>query len=131
MVVGTESQSSTREMAPQPPISAVADERGLQGTPVLEPSHVEQHIDLVKWSKRDDVKQAWNALADREGLDRDAFDKATWAFLGFVLGRNFDLVISMSKAREYGWMGYRDTWGSLKDVFEQMKAAGALPKGSV
>ncbi|EMD96809.1 hypothetical protein COCC4DRAFT_142056 [Bipolaris maydis ATCC 48331] len=131
MVVGSESQSSTREMAPQPPISEVADERGLQGTPVLEPSHVEQHIDLVKWSKRDDVKQAWNALADREGLDKDAFDKATWAFLGFVLGRNFDLVISMSKAREYGWTGYRDTWGSLKDVFEQMKAAGALPKGSV
>jgi nucleoside-diphosphate-sugar epimerase len=128
MVVGTDDQSSSMDMAPQPPISEEADPIGLQGTPVLEPNRVEQHIDLVKWSQREDVKQAWNALAEREGLAKDAFDKATWAFLGFVLGRNFDLVISMSKARECGWTGYRDTWDSLKTVFEQMRAAYVLPK---
>jgi nucleoside-diphosphate-sugar epimerase len=127
-VVGSEDMSSTMDMAPQPPISVVADEIGVQGTPVLEKNVVEQHVDLVKWSQRDDVKAAWERLAQREGLDRGAFDKATWAFLGFVLGRKFDLVISMSKARECGWTGYRDTWESLRDVFEQMKRAGYLPK---
>jgi len=116
------------EMAPQPPISVVADEIGIQGTPALEKNVVEQHVDLVKWSQRADVKAAWERLAEREGLDKSSFDKATWAFTGFALGRNFDLVISMSKAREFGWTGYRDTWASLRDVFEQMRGAGYLPK---
>lgn len=128
MVTGTNDQSSVTDMAPKPPVSTEADALGLQDTPALQPSKVEQHIDLVKWSQRDDVKQTWNAIAEREGLDKAIFDKATWGFLGFVLGRNFDLVISMSKAREFGWTGYRDTWASLKEVFEEMKAAGVLPK---
>jgi hypothetical protein len=66
---------------------------------------VEQRIDLVKRSQRDDVKKAWEQLAAREGLEKDAFHKATWAFLGFVLGRNYDIVVSMSKARKLGWTG--------------------------
>ena len=119
---------STMDMAPEPPISVVANEIGIQKTPVLRKSVVEQQIDLVKWSQRADVKSAWESFAERKGLDKEIFDKATWAFLGFVLGRSFDLVISMSKARECGWTGYRDTWASLKDVFEQMKGAGVLPK---
>jgi hypothetical protein len=120
--------SSTMDMAPQPPISVSAAELGLEGTPVLQPNKVEQHIDLVKWSQRSDVKQAWEKIAEREGLDKESFDKATWAFLGFVLGRKFDLVISMSKAREAGWTGYRDTWHSLEGVFDEMRKAGVLPK---
>ena len=32
-------------------------------------------------------------------------EKATRGFLGFVLGRNYDLVIDISKARKLGWMG--------------------------
>lgn len=128
-VVGTNTPaSSTMDMAPRPPISLQADAIGVEGTPVLHPNKVEQHIDLVQWSQRADVQQAWHALAEREGLDKTAFDKATWSFLGFVLGRNFDLVISMSKARECGWMGYSDTWASLKHVFEQMEDARVLPR---
>ncbi|KAF1839617.1 hypothetical protein BDW02DRAFT_635501 [Decorospora gaudefroyi] len=120
--------SSSMDMAPQPPVSAEAETLGLVGTPALEPNVVEQHIDLVKWSQRSDVKEAWGRVAEREGLDKESFGKATWGFLGFVLGREFDLVISMSKAREAGWTGYRDTWASLKGVFEEMREAGVLPK---
>lgn len=47
----------------------------------------------------------WKKLQARDELEKDAFDKATWGFLGFVLGRNFNIVISMSKARKYGWTG--------------------------
>ncbi|EFQ25650.1 NAD dependent epimerase/dehydratase [Colletotrichum graminicola] len=63
-----------------------------------------------------------------EGLERDAFDKATWSYLGFVLGRNFDLVISMSKAREMGWTGWADTWQSLQDFFGQLETEKILPR---
>ncbi|CAE7210415.1 hypothetical protein PTNB73_09168 [Pyrenophora teres f. teres] len=121
--------ASSVDMAPQPPVSVQAAELGLQGTAAVQDGNkVEQHINLVKWAEKGDVREAWERVAQREGLDKTAFDKATWPFLGFVLGRNFDLVISMSKARECGWKGYRDTWGSLRDVFDEMRGAGVLPK---
>lgn len=126
LVSGTESSESA--LAPVPPVSVLKERIGLVGTPVLEQSKVEQRIDLIKWAQRSDVKQAWGKIAKRDGLDESIFDKATWDFLGFVLGRNFDLVISMSKAREAGWTGYRDTWGSLKEVFDEMRENGVIPK---
>jgi nucleoside-diphosphate-sugar epimerase len=127
-LVGSKDHSSTSPLAPNPPISTQASSLGLEGTSAVQQSRVEQHIDLIAWSQRQDVKDTWNQIAQREGLEKDIFDKATWDFLGFVLGRNYDLMISMSKAREAGWTGYRDTWGSLEDVFEEMKGAGVLPK---
>ena len=91
------------ELAEEPPISTFAKESGMIGK--TEQNKVEQRINLVNWSQRKDVKAAWDRLAEREGLEKEAFEKATWSFLGFVLGRNFDLVISMSKARKFGWNG--------------------------
>lgn len=121
-------QSSDVPLAKKPPITVQADELGLRGHDITKQSHVEQQIDLVKWSQRDDVKTAWAKVAEREGLDKSAFEKATWGFLGFVLGRNFDLVISMSKARKLGWAGYRDSWESLEGVFRELEEGGVLPK---
>lgn len=116
------------DMDPHPPISVLASEAGLVGSSALEQSHVEARIDLVKWSQRDDVKKAWEALAEREGLEKDGFEKATWGFLGFVFGRNFDLVISMSKARKIGWTGYLDTWEAIESVFEELEEAKVLAR---
>ncbi|SPQ19186.1 2c328a9d-3154-4131-bf54-d8c66fa1b544 [Thermothielavioides terrestris] len=109
-----------------PPLSVFAEEAGLVGR--VRPSALEQRVSLVKWSQRDDVKKAWARLAEREGLQKDAFEKATWAFIDFVLGRNYDIVSSMSKAREAGWTGYEDTWKSFSDVFGELEAANVLPK---
>jgi nucleoside-diphosphate-sugar epimerase len=120
--------SSKTELAPQPPISALASTIGLEGTPALEQNSVEQHIDLTKWSERSDVKEAWLRVAKREALQQDAFEKATWDFLGFVLGRNYDLVFSMSKARKAGFTGYVDTWESLEGVFDKLKEEKIMPK---
>ncbi|KAK3694203.1 hypothetical protein B0T22DRAFT_451911 [Podospora appendiculata] len=121
-----ESELADRTTLDTPPLSLVANEIGLEGK-VL-PSRVEQRISLVKWSQADEVKQAWSRLAKREGLQEEAMEKATWAFLDFVLGRSFDIVISMSKSREMGWTGYYDTWQSLSDVFGELEAAKVLPK---
>ncbi|KAF1977053.1 NAD(P)-binding protein [Bimuria novae-zelandiae CBS 107.79] len=123
-------EASVSDLAEKPPVEVQADELGLRGHEVTRQSKVEQQVDLVNWSQRDDVKAAWERLADREKLDKSAFEKATWGFLGFVLGRNFDLVISMSKARKYGWTGYQDTWDSFESVFEDLEASGVLPKKS-
>ncbi|KZL74306.1 NAD dependent epimerase dehydratase family protein [Colletotrichum tofieldiae] len=118
--------ASSTDLNEKPPISLLAEQSGLAGK--IKPSKLEQRIDLVKWSQQKEVKKAWDKLAEREGLEKDAFEKATWDFLGFVLGRDFDLVISMSKARGMGWTGYTDTWLSFQATFRQLEAEKLLPK---
>lgn len=61
-------------------------------------------------------------------MEKDSFSNATWSFLDFVLGRNFDLVISMSKARKLGWTGYIDSYEALETTFNDLEAANVLPK---
>ncbi|KAL8674759.1 MAG: hypothetical protein Q9168_000843 [Polycauliona sp. 1 TL-2023] len=117
---------SVVDLAPEPPMAEAAAERGLQGK--VAPGKVEQRIDLVKWSQRSDVKKAWEQLAAREGLEKTAFEKATWGFLGFVLGRNYNIVLSMSKARRLGWNGYIDTWDSLSESFDELEMEKILPR---
>jgi len=114
------------KLAPSPPASVTAAENGLVG--YYKQSIVEMRIDLEKWAKRDDVKAAWQKVATREGLSEDAFEKATLGFLNFVLGRNFDIVISMTKARKAGWTGYVDTWEAFENVFARYEELKMLPK---
>lgn len=121
-----EDGSVTRLME-NPPLSEFAAERGLKGTKSAQQSRVEQKIDLIKWSQRSDVKAAWDRLAKREQLDHDAFEKATWGFLGFVFGRAYNIVISMNKARKAGWTGHQDTWDSLSDAFDELVGEKVLP----
>ncbi|KAL2147108.1 hypothetical protein VTI28DRAFT_538 [Corynascus sepedonium] len=114
------------ELGATPPISVAAEEAGLVGR--VKGSALDQTVSLAKWSQKEEVRAAWERLAAREGLQRDAFDKATWEFVDFVLGRDYDIVQSMSKAREIGWTGYQDTWKAFSDVFGELEAARVLPK---
>ena len=57
----------------------------------------------------------------KKGLEKDGLEKATWDFLGFVLRRNYNLVIGMGKAREFGWTGYNNTWGAFEEAFERLE----------
>ncbi|KAL2153816.1 hypothetical protein VTH82DRAFT_2491 [Thermothelomyces myriococcoides] len=114
------------QLVDPPPVSIAAKEAGLVGR--VKPSTLEQTVNLAKWSQREDVRRVWDRLAEREGLQKDAFDQATWAFVDFVLGRDYDIVQSMSKARDAGWTGYQDTWKAFSDVFGELEAARILPK---
>ena len=107
----------------------------------------------MKWSERDDVKNAWDKLASRHSLEKDTSEKATWGFLDFVLGQDYYIVISISKARKFGWTGYVshsftfdvpgselnvrntnelysyvDTWDSLTDCLDELEQDKVLPK---
>ncbi|KAK4144951.1 NAD(P)-binding domain protein [Dichotomopilus funicola] len=122
------SLAQSKQLHTPPPISVAVEEAGLVGTTVgQEPSVLSQRVNLVKWSQQTEVKDAWGRLAEREGLQREAFEQATWGFVDFVLGREYDIVQSMSKAREAGWMGYEDTWKSFEDVFDELEAAKVIP----
>ena len=123
--VNVPDSESVMKLAPRPPLADMAVELGLEHR--VEQSVVEQKIDLVKWSQREDVQDAWKKLAERDGLEKDAFEKATWGFLGFVLGRNYGLVISMSKARRFGWTGYVDSWDALSECLDELEQEKMLP----
>ncbi|EWZ27944.1 uncharacterized protein FOBCDRAFT_241462 [Fusarium oxysporum Fo47] len=120
------SLASTKDLNPTPLISLFEKQSGLKG--LTKRGKIDQSIDLVKWSQQTDVKQAWKELSKRDGLDENALEKATWGFLGFVWGRNYDLIMSMSKARRFGWSEYLDTWESLCKTFDQLEATKVLPR---
>lgn len=106
----------------------MASQIGLEGTAAVKPSTLDQRIKLSEWSKDDKVKKVWDDIATREGLDQKAFDNATWAFLDFVLGRSYDLVLNMTEARKLGFEGFVDTWEAFDETFTELEEAGVLPK---
>ncbi|OBT76710.1 hypothetical protein VF21_03921 [Pseudogymnoascus sp. 05NY08] len=112
----------------RPPIDALASEIGLKGTAAVKPSTLDQRIKLSEWSKDEKVKKVWNDIAKREGLEQKAFEQATWAFLDFVLGRSYDIVLNMTEARKLGFEGFVDTWEALDETFTELEEAGVLPK---
>lgn len=118
--------ADTVRLQSQPPISTLAAEIGLEGR--TSQSILEQRVNLVKWSQESEVKKAWQKLADRERLDPHAFEKATWAFADFVLGRNYNVVQSMSKARGIGWTGYHDTWKAFENLFVRLENENVVPR---
>lgn len=64
---------------------------GIVGALPEDITELENRVDLAKWAQRDEVKKAWASISEREGLRESAFEKATWAFANFVLGRKYDL----------------------------------------
>lgn len=123
-----EKQGSVMKLMDRPPLAEFAAERGLKDTKFVKPSRVEAKIDLVKWSQREDVKKAWERLAENRGLEKEAFEKATWGFLTFVFGRNYNIVISMNKARKAGWTGYQDTFDALSQTLDELVGEKVLPR---
>jgi hypothetical protein len=71
-------------------------------------------LSLVKWSQDLKVQKAWERIRDREGLDQKVWDGASWAFADGMLGGQFNVVMSMDKARAKGFFGTvkaEDDWG--------------------
>lgn len=118
--------ASETALVQEPPMSVLAKDIGLQGhTPQ---SYIRQRVDLVKWSQTQEVKDAWTLLADREGLDREALSKASWAFAGFAWGRDYNNVLSMSRSRKLGWTGYLNSWDNLESILNTLGKEKVIPK---
>ena len=118
-------ESSEMELPFRPPIDEFAATMGLKGH--FGRNKVHQRIDLVKWAKREDVRQAFEKVRKDSDIREDVWENGTWGFLGFCLGRNYDTVASMSKARKLGWMGYQDTWEAFEEAFLELEQARLLP----
>ncbi|CAI7633031.1 unnamed protein product [Penicillium manginii] len=122
-------ESSTIQLKnTQHPLILHAKNMGLAKDPIAtDAPTLRLQIDPEKWAKRSDVNEIWARLRKQYGLDQMAWEKATWDFLTFVLGRDWNCIGSMSKARKLGWTGYADTWDELVDTFERLEEAGILP----
>lgn len=110
------------------PLAVHAVRMGFSNDSIVDgPPTLRLQVDPEKWAKRPDVNQTWGGLRDQYGLDQTAWEKATWDFLTFVLGRDWSCVGSMSKARKLGWTGYADTWDEMVEIFESLEQEGILP----
>ena len=89
----------TMKILTEPPLREVVAERVLRQT---KQSVVQKKFDLVKWSQRDEVKKAWLNPAERGGLEKEAFEGATWALLDSVLGRRLRHCHQLEQGEEGG-----------------------------
>ncbi|KAL4933719.1 SDR family oxidoreductase [Aspergillus undulatus] len=121
-------EPSTTRISNKHPLSAVSSDLGVSHDPSTEETPtLFCQINPEKWAARSDVSKAWAQVRNKYDLEQEAWDKATWDFLTFALGRDWSCVGSMSKARKLGWTGYADTWDELEDVFNVLEKEGILP----
>ncbi|KAL4814293.1 hypothetical protein BDW67DRAFT_192277 [Aspergillus spinulosporus] len=106
-------ESSTVRMPNKHPLSTRASDLGVSSDPSKEESPtLFCQINPEKWAAREDVNKAWDQVRDKYGLDQKAWqkawEKATWDFLTFALGRDWSCV-------------------GTRNVFETLEKEGILP----
>lgn len=95
--------------------------------PTPKKGDVQQELSLLEWSK--DKRPVWEALCDQAGVPeaKATFDAATWAYQDWVFQRSWSATISMTKARKYGWTGYKDSFESITEAFDKFKTLKQIP----
>ncbi|RMJ21514.1 hypothetical protein PHISP_07613 [Aspergillus sp. HF37] len=124
----TEQDERVVPLVERAPLAEYAEEIGIGDAGQVRRGEVRMRIDLLSWASLGEVRAAWERVAQREGLRMDAFEQATWFFLNFVLGRNYDMVISMSKARRFGFLESVDSWDALNASLDELVDEGILPR---
>lgn len=83
---------------------------------------------FLEWSAGKRV--VWDQLCEREKLPqaKDTFEFGTWAFQDWVFQRSWSATLSLSKARRYGWTGYKDSYDCFVETFDKFKKFGLIPK---
>jgi nucleoside-diphosphate-sugar epimerase len=93
------------------------------------PSEGELQLDVSfdTWAK--DKRQVWEQLCERANMPaaKKTFDFGTWAFQDWVFQRTWSATLSMSKARQYGWTGYVDSYECFVKTFDKFKKFGLIP----
>ncbi|KAF4996339.1 hypothetical protein FDECE_12483 [Fusarium decemcellulare] len=80
---------------------------------------------LGDWAK--DKKPVWERLCEKYGGNKEAFDWGTWSFFDWATGKSWPTIMSISKARKFGWNRYDDTLETWVDTFKAFENAGILP----
>ena len=88
---------------------------------------VQQPFSLASWAK--DKRPVWDKLCEEAGsaTSKKTFDCGTWQFQDWVFGRTWSALLSVSKARKYGWTGYIDSFDSFIATFDELVRQGIIP----
>ena len=80
---------------------------------------------MADWAK--DKKAVWEKVCDKYGGSKEAFDWGTWGFFDWSIGKAWPTIMSVSKARKFGWNRYDDTFETWVETFKTFANAGVLP----
>ncbi|PQE21288.1 hypothetical protein CJF32_00006421 [Rutstroemia sp. NJR-2017a WRK4] len=118
---------STHFSDPSPrPFTLVLD------TPAPYPSHQKSELNLRNslqaWAAEPKVVEAWERIAQREGLDTEVFAKASWGFADAALALGWGVVLGGNKLRKFGFHATVDSYDDWVRVWEEAQELGFLPK---
>jgi hypothetical protein len=88
---------------------------------------LQQEFSLGEWSK--DKRPVWDQICDKANLPeaKATWDAGTWQYQDWVFQRAWCSTVSVSKAREYGYTGYKDSYKSLTSAFDNFKKVKQIP----
>ncbi|WP_421993383.1 SDR family oxidoreductase [Roseococcus sp.] len=80
---------------------------------------------MTLWSAGKEA--VWERIRARHGLALPLDQVASWAFFDFFMGMDYDVLCSMTAAREAGFQGFVNSWTMFSGQIEGYRAAGILP----
>jgi hypothetical protein len=81
-----------------------------------------------QWAQEERTIEAWKRLATREGLDEDAFFKASWVYADRNMTLRYNKLESTTKGRRYGFHGYVDSTEDLLETLTVAKDLKIIPR---
>lgn len=82
---------------------------------------------FLEWSAG--KRKIWDQLCAKNDVPsaKATFDIGTRAFQDWVCQRSWSATLSISKARRYGWTGYKDSYECFVETFDKFKKFGLIP----
>jgi nucleoside-diphosphate-sugar epimerase len=75
-----------------------------------------------------DKEPVWERVRQRHGLALPLAKVASWDFADFFLNMDYDVLASMTAAREAGFTGFVDSWRMMDQQIAGYRAARILPE---
>ena len=86
----------------------------------------QKHISLVETMR--EKAPLWSQLVQQHGLKRIEYDKlVAWKFGDSVFGSGYDMINSMTKARQFGFHDVIDTEEMFIRIFDELRAGRIIP----
>ena len=86
--------------------------------------------DIEKEMNSDRMQQTWRQLIDKYRLDNASPDlnkMGTWWFMNAELGREWDVISSMDKAKKFGWTETVNSEQMFYDLFTKLQQEQVIP----
>jgi hypothetical protein len=88
--------------------------------------HAANSFSLSEWAA--DKQPVWETVCKKYGGKGEAFGWSTWWFVDWAVGKAWPTLVSVSKARKYGWTRYDDTVETWFETIRAYENGGILPK---